>query len=528
MIRHRLHIAALAVLLGAGAMPATAQTLRIGFKASMENADPHISFTPNRNAQLHVWETLLAQDATLRPRPLLAESWRAIDPLTWEFRLRRDAVFHDGTPFTSADAAFSILRAKAATGPRTYASAVRNVTAVETPDAHTLILRTSAPTPLQPDFLVAIAMVSARAAEGATEADFNGGRAAVGTGPYRWGRWTPSQDIVFERNDAWRGTREPWARVQIRFVPNDSSRVAALLAGDLDVIDTVPTGLHERIRENPATRLVRGNSIFTLYFYLDMMSEQATNVTGPDGQPLAQNPLRDLRVRRAISLAINRRALAERVMEGGAEATSQVAAPGFVGHVPGLPIPDHDPARARALLAEAGFPRGFGMTIHCTQDRFAGDARTCQAIGQMLTAIGIRTAVEPLPMPIYLRRSATLLPGGQPDLSAHLAMFGSSSGIASESLNALLRTQNAARSQGIWNRTRFSNAEFDALMDRVDREFDPDARERLMQDAIRWISDNLPLVPVFHVGASWGMRRGLDMAPRGDQYTLATGVRPAP
>ena len=179
---------AVALVLAASALPAGAQTLRIAFKASMDGTDPHQTFTPNRNAQLHVWETLLTQDATLRPRPQLAESWRAVDPLTWEFKLRRDVLFHDGSPFTSADAAFSILRARAATGPRTYAAAVRNVTAVETPDAHTLIVRTSVPTPLQPDFLVAIAILNARASEGAVDADFNGGRAAIGTGPYRRSR----------------------------------------------------------------------------------------------------------------------------------------------------------------------------------------------------------------------------------------------------------------------------------------------------------------------------------------------------
>ena len=515
-------------LLLAGMTAAEAQTLRIAFKASMDGTDPHQSFTPNRNAQLHVWETLVTQDATLRPRPLLATSWRAIDPLTWEFTLRRDAVFHDGTPFTSADAAFSILRAKAATGPRTYTAAVRNVAAVETPDAHTLIVRTTVPTPLQPDFLVAVAMVNARAADGAQDADFNGGRAAIGTGPYRWGRWTPAQDVTFERSPTWRGTPEPWARVQIRFVPNDSARVAALLAGDVDVIDTVPTGLHARVRDNAGTQLVSGDSVFTHYFYLDSMSAQIPNASGADGQPLPGNPLRDLRVRRAMNHAINREALASRAMEGGATATGQIAPEGFVGHVPGLPVPEYSPARARALLAEAGYPQGFSLTIHCTQDRFAGDARTCQAIGQMLTAVGIRTTVEALPMPIYLRRSATLTASGAPELSAHLSMFGSSSGIASEALTALIRTPNPARAHGTWNRTRFSNAEFDAILLRVDSEFDPAKREEATQEAIRWVADNLPMLPIFHVGASWGLRRGLAMTPRGDQYTMATEVRPAP
>jgi peptide/nickel transport system substrate-binding protein len=510
------------------ALPAQAQTLRIGFKAAVDAADPHLTFTPNRNVQLHVWETLVAQDATLRPLPGLAERWRAVDELTWEFTLREGVRFSDGTPLTSTDAAFSILRAQRAQGPRTYAASVRNISAVETPDARTLIVRTRVPTPLQPDLLAAIAILSARAAEGATEADFNGGRAAVGTGPYRWIRWTPGQDVVLDRNPAFRGPAEPWARLAFRFIPNDSARVSALLAGDVEAVDYVPAGLYARVRDNADTRLVTGDSIFTHYFYLDSMSARVVNATGPDGQPLAENPLRDPRVRQAMSHAINRAALADRVMEGSASATGQIAAPGFIGHDPGIAVPRYDPPLARRLLAEAGYPQGFGLTIHCTLDRFAGDARVCQAIGQMLTAIGIKAQIEALPMPVYLRRSATLGPDGAPELSAHLSMFGSSTGIASEGLTALVRTPNPAAAQGGWNRTRYSNPQMDALLAKVDGIFDPAQREQAMREAVRYAVEQPALLPIFHVKMSWGLRRPLTLAPRGDGYTMATEIRATP
>ena len=520
-----MHLALGALLM---ALPATAQTLRIGFKAAVDGADPHLTFTPNRNVQLHVWETLTTQDLTMRVQPGLAETWRSIDPLAWEFRLRPGVTFSDGSPFTSEDAAFSVRRAQAATGPRTYSASVRNVTATETPDPHTLILRTSAPTPLQPDLLAAIAMVSARAARDAVDADFNGGRAAIGTGPYRWVRWTPSQDVVLDRNPAWRGTPEPWERVIFRFLSNDSARVAALLAGDLDVVDYIPSGLYARVRDSDTTRLVTGDTNFTHYFYLDSMSARVTNATGADGQPLAENPLRDLRVRQAMSLAINRVGLAERVMEGSASPTGQIAPPGFIGHDPDLWMPRHDPAASRRLLAEAGHARGFGLTLHCTLDRFAGDARVCQAIGQMLTAVGIRAQIEALPMPIYLRRSAARGTDGVPDLSAHLAMFGSSTGIASEGLTALVRTPNPARAFGTWNRTRYSNPRMDALLERVDSLFDPQAREAASRDAVRFAVEDAALLPIFHVRASWGLRRPITIPARGDGYTMATDIRPAP
>lgn len=518
----------LAAALSLAALPASAQTLRIAFKAAVDAADPHLTFTPNRNVGIHVWETLLTQDEHLRPHPGIAESWRSIDPLTWEFKLREGVTFSDGSPLTSEDAAFSIRRAQAAVGPRTYASAVRNIVAVETPDPRTLVVRTGTPTPLQPDFLVAIAIVSARAAVDATDADFNGGRASIGSGPYRWIRWTPSQDVVLDRNPAWRGPAEPWERVIFRFIPNDSTRVAALLAGDVDVIDTIPAGLYARVRDNPQTRLVTGDSIFTHYFFLDSMSPRIANATGTDGQPLPQNPLRDHRVREAMTHAINRVALAERTMEGGATATGQVAPDGLIGHVPDLPVPRYDPALSRRLMAEAGYPQGFNLTLHCTLDRFAGDARTCQAIGQMLTAIGIRASVEAMPMPVYLRRSANLGPDGVPELSAMLSIFGSSSGLASEGLTSLVRTVNAQRAHGGWNRTRYSSPELDGLLERTDSLFDPAAREAAMQQAVRYAVDQEALLPIFHMKASWGLRRPLTLTPRADQYTMATEVRPAP
>ncbi|MBX9750700.1 MAG: ABC transporter substrate-binding protein [Roseococcus sp.] len=508
--------------------PAAAQNLRIGMKAAVDSADPHLTFTPNRNVQLHVFETLLTQNAQLRAEAGLAESWRAIDPLTWEFRLRPGVNFHDGSPLTASDVAFSIRRAQAAQGPRTYASAVRNITAIEVVDARTLRVTTRVPTPLQPHFLVAIAILSERGATDASEADFNGGRAALGTGPYRWIRWTPNQDVVLERSPNWRGPAEPWARVTYRFISNDSARVAALLAGDVDVIDTVPSGLHERIQNDSRTQLVSGDSIFTHYFYLDSMSASIPNATGADGQPLAANPLRDQRVRQAMTHAINRRALAERVMEGGATPANQVAAPGFIGHDPSIQLPAFDPALSRRLLAEAGLPQGFNLNLHCTQDRFAGDSRTCQAIAQMLTAVGIRTTIEALPMPIYLRRSATLLPSGVPELSAHLSIFGSSSGLASEGLTALVRTPNAARAHGGWNRTRYSNPEMDRLLDVADSTFDDAAREAATQQAVRFAIENQALLPIFFMRSTWGVRRGLRLTPRGDQYTMATEIRPVP
>ncbi len=506
--------------------PAGAAELHVAMKGTVDSADPHQSYSPNRNVQLHVYETLLSQDEHLRTHPALAESWRPIDPTTWEFTLRPGVRFHDGSPLTPADVAFSIRRAQAATGIRTYAANVRNVVAVEPTGERTLLIRTREPTPLQPDYLVSIAIVSAKAAADATNADWNGGRAAVGTGPYRWVRWTPSQDLVLERNPDYWGGAEPWDRVVFRFIPNDSARVAALLSGDVDVADTLPAELYDRVRGSDRLKLVTTDSVFTNYLYLDSMSTVASAVTGPDGQKLDRNPLSDLRVREAMDHALNRTALAERAMQGGATAGAQIAAPGLPGHVPGLGLPFFDPALARRLLTEAGYPAGFSLVLSCTSDRFSGDSRTCQAVGQMLTAVGIKAQVDALPSAIYFRRWATPLPNGSSEFSATISMFGSTSGLANEGMNTILRTPDPGRGLGVSNRNFYSDPRLDEMLAQADGSFDAPAREALTEAAVRYAMDRRAALPLFFVKASWGLRRDLTLAPRADQYTLATTVRP--
>jgi peptide/nickel transport system substrate-binding protein len=519
-------VAMLASALGAAPTPAGAQELRIGMKAAVDGADPHQLYTPNRNLQLHVYEPLLWQDERLHPQPRLAASWRVVDPLTWEFTLREGIAFQDGSPLTADDVAFSIRRAQQIEGARTYRVYVRDIASVEATGPRTVRIRTRAPAPSLPSLLTSFGIVSARAAQDATPADFNGGRAAVGTGPYRWIRFTPGQDVVLERHAGYWGGAEPWSRVTFRFVPNDSARVAALLAGDLDVIDTVPPGLYARVRGSERTHLLTATSSFTLYMQLDQKRDRSPFAVGADGQPLERNPLRDRRVRQAINHALNREAIAERAMEGAGEPAGQLMPLGFIGHVPGLTPPPFDPARARQLLAEAGYPQGFGMTVHCTSDRFAGDARVCQAVGQMLTAVGIRAQVDAMPAAVFFRRAGTATT--EPEFSMLMSIFSALPGTASENMAGLLRTYDPATGLGTSNRGRYSNPELDRLLATADATMDDAERERLVARAVTLAMEDAAALPIFFWKGSWGLRRGLAMTPRGDQYTYATDIRPAP
>jgi peptide/nickel transport system substrate-binding protein len=295
------------------------------------------------------------------------------------------------------------------------------------------------------------------------------------------------------------------------------------LAGDLDVIDTVPPSLYARVSESERTQLMSTTSGFTLYFHLDQFRDRSPFVVGADGKVLERNPLRDVRVRRAMSMALNRVAIAERAMEGGAEAAGQFMPPGFDGHEAGLRIPGYDPAEARRLLAEAGYPQGFGLTLHCTSDRYAGDGRVCQTVAQMLTVVGIKSAVEALPSTVFFRRAGT--PTVESEFSAQMAIYSNLSGIGAENMNALVRTLDVVRGVGTTNRGRFSNAELDRLLGEADAALDPGRRAPLVAEASRLAMDQVGVIPIFHMKGSWGLRRGLTMTLRGDQNTYATGIR---
>lgn len=514
--------ALLAVLLLLAA-PAGAQDLRIALKAAVDNADPAQLYTPNRNVHLQVYEALVGQDEQSRIKPGLALSWRSLDPLTWEIKLRPGVVFSDGSPFTAEDVMFTIRRIQVSEGVRTYRIYTRDIVAMEAPDPLTVVMRTAAPAAGLPVNLTAFGIVSARAAKDAAADDWNGGRAAVGTGPYRWVRYQPGQSVVLERNARWWGGPVPWARVEYRFVPNDSARVAALLAGDVDVIDTVPPNLFDRVAKDERTRLVTTLSSFTLYLQIDQFRDDSPFVTGPGGQRMATNPMKDARVRRAMSLALNRVSIARGAMEDGAEPAGQFMPPGFVGHDPATAPPAVDQAAARRLLTEAGWPQGFGLTVHCTNDRYVGDAKVCQTVAQMLGAVGIKTAVDTLPAAVFFRRAGTA--SAEPEFSAQMSIFSNLVGVGLETMNSVVRSVDPALGLGGSNRGRYANPRLDAAITTAAAAFDPAQAEALVRDAVQIAMQDVAVIPVFHMKASWGVRRGLAMRARGDQNTFAADIR---
>ena len=501
---------------------AGASDLTIGIGADVTAIDPHYhNVTPNNNVAAHIFDYLVLRDERQKPIPGLAESWRTVDPLTWEFKLRKGVKFHDGSEFTAADVVASIERVPLVpNSPSPFTAYTKQIKEMTVVDPYTIRFRTAAPYPLMPTDMTQVAIVSAKAAKASTE-DFNSGKAAIGTGPYKLLRYAKGDRIELARHDGYWGGKTPWEKVTLRLLPNDASRVAALLAGDVQAIEYVPTSDVARIRADKRLNVYKVIADRLVYLHMDSDRDVSPYVTDKDGKPLAKNPLKDPRVRKAISKAINRNAIVDKVMEGEAVAAGQLLADGMFGTTRNLKVEPYDPAGAKKLLAEAGYPDGFGITIHAPNNRYVNDAKIAQAVAQMLTRIGIATKVEAMP-------SATYFPQAT-DLKFSLMLLGWSSGTgeASSPLKALLATYSRDKGFGTANRGRYSNPRVDALLEEALATVDDSKREALLQRATEIAIDDTGIIPLHFQVNLWATRNGITYVPRTDENTLAHKFRPA-
>ncbi|MBR0642578.1 ABC transporter substrate-binding protein [Plastoroseomonas hellenica] len=497
-------------------------TLQMAVGAVPTSLDPHYhTLTPNNALAQHFFDNLVHRDAQARLVPALAESWRLIDETTWEFRLRQGVTFHNGEPFTARDVLYTLDRVpQVVNSPGSFGVFTRAIKSAEAIDPHTLHFRTDSIYPLLPADLSQVSIIWHGVADYSQTGDFNTGRAAIGTGPFRLTAYRHGERAEMERNPGYWGEAPAWSRVSYRFIPNDGARVAALRAGDIAFIDAVPTADLARVRSEPRFVISETVSLRSVYLRPDFR-ERTAYVAGPNGEPLSVNPLRDLRVRQALSTAINRAAIAERIMAGAAIPTGQFMPPGTYGHVPDLPAPAFDPDGARRLLAEAGYPQGFTITLHGPNDRYVNDAQIAQSIGQMWARIGVKARIDTMPYAAYAQRNA------RSDTSIPFGGWANSSGEPSAGLRGLLGTRDVARGWGTVNRSGYSSQAYDATLTRALATADDEDREKLFQEATRIAARDVAWIPLHVQKNIWAMRRGLAHAARADEMTLAQDVRPA-
>ena len=515
----RILLSALAMAGTAAAQPA----LTIATGGAFTAMDPHFhDLSPNTALTSHVFESLVMTDTNGRPIPGLALSWQPVGPTTWEIKLRPGVTFHDGTPFTADDVVFTMGRAPNVTGsPASFGQYIRPVTRIEVVDTHTLRFHSERPVPLMPMMMTPYAIISRKNGEGMETRDYNSGRAAVGTGPYRFASYTPGDRASFTANAAhWAGA-PAFSRVTLRMIPNDTARVAALRAGDVDAIDNVPTRDVAQLRAVPGITVQSRVGQRLIYLYPDVGRQISPHVTDLAGRPIP-NPLRDVRVRRALSMAINREGIARQLMEGFSVPAGQLMPEGALGFDPEIRPERYDAVAAKRLMTEAGYADGFALTLHGPNDRYVNDEGIAQALAQMWARIGVRVNVATMPSSMFFARTP------RDENSMALTGWSSSTGEADTSLINMVATPMPERGWGtVVRASHYSNPETDDLLLRALSTLEPEARGALYRQIIRLgVQRDLAVIPIHHQVNIWATRANVRYAPQIWERTRAMEFTP--
>lgn len=494
------------VAIMAATAPAFAENLlRWTSQGDALTLDPHSQNEgPTIAMNSFIYETLVTQDPSLAFQPALAESWTAA-PDGWTMKLRKGVKFHDGADFTAEDVVFSFERAKSESSD--YKEQAENVVSVEVIDDHTVKLITNGPNPILPNQLTTLYMMDKDWSEAnnvATPQDYAAGeetfavRNANGTGAFTLVSRAPDELTVMARNPAWWGEGKfpgNIDRIEYRPIGNAATRVAALLSGEVDFLLDPPLQDLKRIDAADGLKTSTVPQIRTIFFGMDQGSAElrSSDVKG-------KNPFADVRVREAVNLSIDREAIKRVVMEGLSFPAGMITSPGVLGNTPEQDKPFAvDTARAKALLAEAGYPDGFTVQLDCPNNRYNNDEKICQAAVSMLARVGIKVNLDAIPkaqhFPKIQNRETDfyMLGWGVPTLDSHYVF------------SYLLATE------GAWNASGYSNARVDEITDAITKETDLEKRTAMIDEAWTQIRADMPYAPLHHQVIAWAMSDKFDI-----------------
>ncbi|MDR7481469.1 MAG: ABC transporter substrate-binding protein [Armatimonadota bacterium] len=513
-------VAVIVLAVVAGMAPANfaqSRQLVLATSGDAETMDPVLTaISTTGSIQNHVLEGLVSYDPDGKLLPALAESWRAVDNLTWEFKLRRGVRFHNGEPFNAEAVRFNIDRAQ--NHPKSlvkvYVSLIKEVRAV---DDATVRIVTSAPSPDLPQNLESIEMLPPRYVREA--GDEGVGKRAVGTGPYRFVEWVRDERIVLEANPTYWGPKPQAQRVIIRPIPEGATRVAALLAGEVDVIEGVPIPDIPRVARTRGFKVLRKQGPRLIFIAMDTHRERGGphpqfSPGLPAGQP---NPFRDVRVRQAIYHAINTKEIVEQVMQGAATPAEQILPPFMFGYNPRVRRPIYDPSRAKRLLAEAGYPNGFTVRLDVTTDRYVNDREVGLAVVGMLRRVGIDAQLNGMPRAIYFPRMRAFDTSFQ--MSGWLTL------ISSINWAAMLGCVDPKTGYGRANYGRYCDPELNRLIDIMVTEMDERKRLEAFHKAAEVNRQQVGKIPLYFEALVRAVKEHLEMPVRVDEYVLAQEVR---
>lgn len=509
------HLIAAAALCVA-AVGASAQTVRIANQGDSLSMDPH---SLNESLQLsvtgNIYEGLLGRNKDLSLAPALATSWKQTSPTVWRFELRKGVQFHDGTPFTADDVLFSFARA--AGEGSDLKSNVNDIKQVRKVNDFTVEIETKAPFPILPNQLTTTYILSKKWAEAnqATRpvdrrkgienaASFR----ANGTGPFRLRERQPNVRTTFVRNGNYWGKIDGNVQ-EVVFTPisSDATRVAALLSGEIDVIEPVPVQDIDRINRSANARVLAGPELRTIFLGMDQKRDELlySSVKG-------KNPFKDKRVRQAFYQSIDIDGIQKTVMRGASNPTALMIGPGVHGFNADqnkrLPF---DPEASKKLLAEAGYPNGFEVTMNCPNDRYVNDARICQTVAANLSRIGVKinlmAETKGTYFPKVLRR----------DTSFYLLGWTPSTYDAHDALNALMACPGDTGA-GQFNLGAYCNPKQTQLIQQIQSESDQKKRDAMIREAFDIHTADIGHLPLHQQALAWGTSKKVTITQRADNY----------
>ena len=503
----------LALALVAGAAHAQV-LLRWAAQNDILTMDPHSQNHATTHALMqYTYEGLVRYTRDYRIEPCLATSWDKISETQFRFHLRKGVKFHDGSPFTADDVVFSFGRIKEPQGTnQIYVAGINEVKKI---DDYTVDLLLSGPHPLLLQNIVDFRMVSRAWAEknrsqhiqdySKREETF-ASRNTNGTGPYIIKGWEPDKRIVMTLNKDWWGKLDGNV-TDVVYTPikSDATRVSALLAGDVDLVTDLPTQDVDRLRKESIIKILDGHEVRTIFIGLDQHNDELkfSSVKG-------KNPFKDVRVRKALNMAVDREAIRKVVMRGLSIPAGIMIAPGVHGNTQDIDsVTQYDPAAAKKLLAEAGYPEGFDFTLDCPNNRYVNDEKICQALVSMWARAGLRVRLNAMPFATYIPKLLNL------DTSAYMLGWGVPTFDGLYTLQSLVRTKTTG-ADGSFNIGRISDKKLDEMIDALKVTTDVKKRDAILKEALEITRDQAYYVPLHHQLRPWAMKSNVTTVHKAD------------
>ena len=501
----------LLLLVALAAGPAHADVLlRWAAQNDILTLDPHSQNHATTHAIMqYTYEGLTRYTKDYHIEPCLATSWDKLSETQYRFHLRKGVKFHDGSPFTADDVVFSFTRIKEPQGTnQIYVASIKEVKKV---DDFTVDFNLEGPHPLLLRNIVDFRIMSKSWSEKnrsvhiqdykAKEETF-ASRNTNGTGPYIIKGWEPDKRIVMTTNKNWWGKLDGNV-TDVVYTPikSDATRVSALLSGDVDLVTDLPTQDVERLRKESNIKILDGHEVRTLFIGLDQHADELkySNVKG-------KNPFKDVQVRRALNMAVDREAIKKVVMRGLSIPAGIMIAPGVHGYEENIDlVPKYDPAGAKKVLAQAGYPNGFEFTLDCPNNRYVNDEKICQALVSMWARAGLRVRLNAMPFANYIPKLLNF------DTSAYMLGWGVATFDGLYTLQSLVHTKTSG-ADGSFNIGRISDKKLDEMIDALKVTTDLKKRDAILKEALEITRDQAYYVPLHHQMRPWAMKQGVSIA----------------